>query len=510
MATNPTQQAYDNWQAAKTPWYRQQTPTSAAKEREAEGAYTQTLRNPQGGVSFGGNPGAGLAAAASQPNPATPKPANSLIAAAGIGAGRGSINPVAANPAAPPPSAPVSPLVEALRQQDWSRQGMSNAQVGQANPQGRVQVQRQPNGLMSFSGGNVSGPVSYTNASGAAVPGAGIEGKGFGGFDSAPSEASVGIGAGGYGFETSAAQQASPVGMSVQEAQSKGLVGERVGYNPAYDQRINGVTQPAQSNSLAAAAQGRMQAQEGKPKESLTDFANRMAAMEKGGGAGQRINAPTVAHSGNDTGARMRLADMKTSASSIMNSSRWGGRRANQNPSVMAYMLAQQADLAAQGKQPDMEMQVTGLNAGLEREGLQQAGADRRDQRRSLVDTMRLGLEQEAQAPQNRTRGLIAAMQEEIAAEKDPGRRSSLVQRMRDVEGKNAEVDPYLVVPGGQQTNREGQVYTAPSSVFNRRSGAFLQQQGGQQLPANMTKQIGTSGGKPVYEDANGNRFIGG
>lgn len=193
----------------------------------------------------------------------------------------------------------------------------------------------------------------------------------------------------------------------------------------------------------------------------------------------RKFTAPTVAHSGNDAGARMRLANMKTSASSIMNSSRWGGRRANQNPSVMAFLMAQQADLAAQGKQPDIEMQAMGLNAGLEREGMQQAGADSRDQRRSLVDTMRLGMAQETQAPQNRTRGLIAAMQEEIAAEKDPGRRSSLVQRMRDVEGKNAEVDPYLVVPGGQQTNHEGQVYTAPSSVFNRRSGAFLQQQGG-------------------------------
>jgi len=30
-----------------------------------------------------------------------------------------------------------------------------------------------------------------------------------------------------------------------------------------------------------------------------------------------------------------------------------------------------------------------------------------------------------------------------------------------------------------------------------------------QQLPPGMTRQVGTSGGKPVYEDANGKRFIG-
>lgn len=423
----------------------------------------------------------GTAALAALPAGAeVPEPAPTAQSASAAGAGRGTVNP--------PTVGASNPLLEAARQQDWSRQGMTNAQVAQANPEGRVQFERQPNGTASFSGSNVSGPVSYANGAGTPLAGAGIDGRDFGGFDSAPSGASVGIGAGGYGFETSAAQQASPVGMSVQEAQSKGLVGERVGYNPAYDQRINGVTQPALSNSLTVAAQGQTQAQEGKPKESLTDFANRMAAMEKGGGAGQRINAPTVAHSGNDAGARMRLADMKTSASSIMNSSRWGGRRANQNPSVMAFMLAQQADLAAQGKQPDMEMQATGLNAGLEREGMQQAGADRRDQRRSLIDAARLGqdgqrlsMERETQQIQNRPRSLIASLQEQIAAEQDPTRRDSLVQRMRDIEGKGADVDPYLVVPGGQQTNREGQVYTAPSSVFNRRSGAFLQQQGGQQ-----------------------------
>lgn len=469
MATNPTQQAYDNWQAAKTPWYRQQTPTSAAKEREAEGAYTQTLRNPQGGVSFGGNPGAGLAGAASQPNPATPKPANSLITAAGIGAGRGSINPPNANPAAPPPSAPASPLVEASRQQDWSRQGMSNAQVGQANPQGRVQVEQQTNGTTSFSGGNVSGPVSYTNRAGAPVAGAGFDGQGFGDFDVAPAGASVGIGSGSYAFGSGAASL----------------------------------------NPLASAAMAQQSPQGDKPKESWGDFTNRMIAMERGqpaagttrGGSVQQLRAPTVAHSGNDFAARKRLENMATSASSITNSSRWGGRRANQNPSVMSYMLAQQADLAAQGKQPDMEMQAMGLNAGLEREGMQQAGADRRDQRRGLVDTMRLGMEQEAQAPKNRTRSLISSLQEQIAGEKDGARRSSLVQQMRDVEGKNAEVDPYLVVPGGQQTNREGQVYTAPSSVFNRRSGTYLQQPGVQAATPAMGAVMGGyrfKGGDPA------------
>lgn len=41
------------------------------------------------------------------------------------------------------------------------------------------------------------------------------------------------------GLQSSVSQR-SPVGMTVEQAQQQGLIGERVGYNPAYDQRING------------------------------------------------------------------------------------------------------------------------------------------------------------------------------------------------------------------------------------------------------------------------------
>lgn len=65
------QQAYDKWQDAKTPWYRQSTPTSVANERAAEQAYTDLVRNPQSKIAFGGNPGAVAPAAAVAPAPAT-------------------------------------------------------------------------------------------------------------------------------------------------------------------------------------------------------------------------------------------------------------------------------------------------------------------------------------------------------------------------------------------------------------------------------------------------------
>ena len=118
------------------------------------------------------------------------------------------------------------------------------------------------------------GQVSYNDASGKALPGGGLEGKGFSGFNVAPAGANVAIGPNGSyaysttpgdggprGFEpqwrpTSAeaapgvkplapgaatlTEQRSPVGMSVEQAQQQGMIGERVGYNPAYDQRSTG------------------------------------------------------------------------------------------------------------------------------------------------------------------------------------------------------------------------------------------------------------------------------
>lgn len=379
MSTNPTQQAYNNWQAAKTPWYKQQTPTSKANEEQAEAAYTQALRNPQSSVKFGGQPGAGLAAQAmaQPPKPVAPSaPSDSLVAAAGVGAGpgRGSINPAPVNPSAPAPQA--TSLTNNITKTTGS------------------------NGLASYSGENISDGFT-------------LNGKQTGGM--------LGGGA------------VSPQNTAAADRLSSG-------------------------NSLV----------------------QRAGAIEPGGLA--RMQAPTVEHSGNSWQARENLRRQEMDATSLIHRSHWApkgsGLAAQAN-----YGRALAADQHAQGKQVDADVAAMQTNAGMQQEQMRQDGANRREGVRSLaemarfqLDEQRLGMERETQQIQNRPRSLIAAMQEQIATEQDEARRGGLVQRMRDMEGKNAEVDPYLVVPGGQQSNEQGQIYTAPSSVFNRRSGAFLQQ----------------------------------
>ena len=75
------------------------------------------------------------------------------------------------------------------------RGDLTNAQVGELNPAGRVTVTRDANGRMEFSGGNVSGPVSYSDGSGNALPGAGLRGNGW---NDLRSGSNITMGPGGY------------------------------------------------------------------------------------------------------------------------------------------------------------------------------------------------------------------------------------------------------------------------------------------------------------------------
>lgn len=163
------------------------------------------------------------------------------------------------------------------------RTTLSNEQAATMNPAGRITVTRGANGTMEFSGNNVSGQVSYNDASGKALPGGGLNGKGFAAFDVAPAGANVATGPNGsYAFDSgggssgaqqgSAGVQRSPVGMTVEQAQREGLVGQRVGYDPAFDAQLSG------AGGQAASAQSSMASTGG-----LRGVADRLSL---GGGAG--------------------------------------------------------------------------------------------------------------------------------------------------------------------------------------------------------------------------------
>lgn len=188
--------------------------------------------------------------------------------------------------------------------------------------------------------------------------------------------------------------------------------------------------------------------------------------------------SPQIDHSGNSSASKDEMRRLRWAAESAMaNAPR--KKYAMQDPAVMAYQAALQGDTAARyGGQAALEAKTNDTNAGLQREQMQQDGANQRERPRTMMDAVRLDMERKNQELTNRPRNLITALQEKIAAEQDAAKRNGMVQRMRDIEGRNTEVDPYLVVPGGQQLNENGQAYTAPSAVFNRRTGDWLRQPG--------------------------------
>lgn len=138
---------------------------------------------------------------------------------------------------------------------------------------------------------------------------------------------------------------------------------------------------------------------------------------------------------------------------------------------------AQRALDRAQGRDPASLRR----SAELQREGMQQQGANRRSLWQYALDQQRINQQGEAQGYTNRTNQLVEAARNQVAAEQDPARRRSLVQYMRDIEGRAEPADPYLVVPGGQQIDPTSQrAYNTPASVFNRQTGQFVQQPQGQ------------------------------
>ena len=238
------------------------------------------------------------------------------------------------------------------------------------------------------------------------------------------------------------------------------------------------------------------------------------------GGFGLR--APAVAHSGNDWAARQRLKNMETSASSIMNTQRWGGRGAAHNPAAQNFLDASRADLAAQGKEPDMQMRTNEVNAGLRRAAMAEAGADRRaqgqlglglrrldlDQQRNQLDAQRVASDERLRAPQIRAAERLGQLQEAYVNAKTPEEQAALANQMRAYSGKDEADWKVQVTPATK--NLDGSTTAGSVIRYNSRTGD-VQEVGTPKpaLPPGMTKQVGTSGGKPVYEDANGKRFLG-
>ena len=120
--------------------------------------------------------------------------------------------------------------------------------------------------------------------------------------------------------------------------------------------------------------------------------------------------APQIDHSGNSSASKDELRRLRWAAESAMaNAPR--KKYAMQDPAVMAYQAALQGDTAARyGGQAALEAKTNDTNAGLQREQMQQDGANQRERPRTMMDAVRLDMERQTQGFANRA----AAQQEQL------------------------------------------------------------------------------------------------
>ena len=253
--------------------------------------------------------------------------------------------------------------------------------------------------------------------------------------------------------------QGSPVGKTVEQAQREGLVGERVGYNPAYDQRLNGATGISAQNMGAADALA------------SREYAASMGRLMASG----QIQAPGA-------------------GPSFIMQSNTGFRR---DPRLVAPEDAARRTLRyAQGDDPaSRERKAKFQTAQLEQQGLAQ-----RNQATNDIAQKELALKTEAQGFTTRAAQQLEGLQNQYAAETDPAKQSALARQIREVQGKEQPAR-YKVAAGGQQIYANGVAYKVPDRVFNEQTGQFSDGTGAAPTPAAAPK---------AGETRNGYRFKGG
>ena len=211
------------------------------------------------------------------------------------------------------------------------------------------------------------------------------------------------------------------------------------------------------------------------------------AAQEGGFG----LSAPTVAHSGNDWAARQNLKNLETSASSIMNTQRWGGKGAPHNAAVANFVDASRADLTAQGKVPDMQLKTNEVNAGLRRTAMAEAGADRRAQgqiglglgqlalgaQRNNLDAQRINSDERLRAPQIQAAERLGQLQDAYINAKTPEEQATIAAQMRAYSGKSGDEWQAVVLQGG--TDAQGNKTESVMGAMNKNDGEMRRFDGG-------------------------------
>lgn len=398
------------------------------------------------------SPGAALApGAAPLPEGVTPSSA---------GAGRGSINPPLADPSKPVPTILSTAPAAANPMTNFDRTGMSNAQVAEANPAGRVTMTRQPNGTMSFSGGDVSGPVSYMNSAGNPLVGGGLRGNGFSRVDSAPAGAGVAMdGAGNYAFSSNPI--AAGAGGTAQGGAGPAGAGASSSASSAVNAAVAAAAQRGDWDAVGAHYAGRGQ-----------NFGGQTAAQiqqAQAGPQGATIGGSTF---GFDPQARNAQFDRDQLTRTIMDPNT---KRSMRSALVSMDQTSSQSQSNAQRLASEERRSAANNDASMEQVAMRERGEDFRAANRNQLAAAELNQRYRDSDAQNQIRNLEAARAQRTAgilerydAAKSEGERMALIRQHPDVFGQKTVQgkDRYVTVGGGTSVV-DGQTVREPTSLFD-------------------------------------------
>lgn len=298
---------------------------------------------------------------------------------------------------------------------------------------------------------------------------------------------------------------------------------------PAASQVMPGVYRQGNSygDSPAAAAAGF--APRSGPSAQNMAAADALEARGVAARAGERVAATDGAAHGFSPGNGLSVIGDDTNAERVRRSAFGAAStayRGSPNGQLTANQVRTLAGMDEANARNAVTRDTTAANnaAALEREAMQQsgasgrtvvqeAGANARAGASNDVQRGELALRQEAQGFQTRGAQRVEKLYEQYEKAK-PEERAAIGEQIRTLTGKD-HANRFTVVAGGQEVDpTTQQLTTRPARVFNNQTGQFVDQPAGQgqraAMPPGMTRQVGTSGGKPVYEDAQGKRFIGG
>ena len=127
---------------------------------------------------------------------------------------------------------------------------------------------------------------------------------------------------------------------------------------------------------------------------------------------------------------------------------------------------------------------------------------------RLSIDQQRINNDERLRAPQIRAAERLGQLQDAYIGAKTPEEQAAISAQIRAYSGKEDADWKVQVTPATK--NVDGSTTAGSVIRYNSRTGD-VQDVGASKpaLPPGMTKQVGSSGGKPVYEDAKGNRFVG-